>query len=1090
MIFLPTESSDRGRTPKMRTVPNPDKERNPKMKKRFPAFLLALLLLCSVCFATTLSVLAASNDNDYKNELWMMLGQNRIMVRGTADTSAGAPFSPENAQDTAYLPLDAVAKYAGATVSEDGSARILTRGTDKYRLTVGSTAWQKNGKDQVPFQKAVYQKDGVTYVSILSASALFGYRYYFDRDIGLVVLSAQAISYKTNDKTSLALEIKKSALFLFDHPTGEQVFADVTANVGAGAHPRLLVDGDRFDTLRALWLTLDAEEDPITDPDEIRLRAWVGQRVAEYGRAFDRYFVNVTGEEDPDTLDPDVPTTPGTYAKEILTLTYRQPYYFYTADGTRLLGLGGKNISKSDKYGRKINVKIVFASDGSLLTNIKDASGKPVTALYDERGYRVTSSSTYETTDALGNVKTGNKDYTIYGEGSDVGGRLGTASSLGGFARNLAFAYQITREKKYAEAVYQCLRLLDTYEHWGTNHFLNCADTASPVSVAFDWTYHAFDDEPAKRDEMARILYEKAVYMAYIIKKGRPQDGIHFDSKANTYNYYAMSNNWNTVCNSGIILSALALFEYDEYRSVAATVTGAGLESLATCLLQYAPDGAYIESPSYWDYGTTTYMVLLAGLESAAGTTYGYKDTVGLYKSFYFAQHITSPSGYYWNYHDSNRGKTARGMFYYASCLWDDPNLAAFRDTELGERGTGGLYDMLFYTPGLASGAEGSGAAPLDYYMKGIETVTMRSAWEGTDYTFAGLHAGSNVVSHGDHDSGNFYLEMGGKLWFGDPGCEDYNVNGYWSTTKRYQYYRKSQESHNTIVINNMPYGQTHNTEYEKHAIITDFVTEKDGSYAVADMTPQYGSSCTSGKRGLLFTNSRRTVVVQDEITFSSPTSLTWLAAPNLEEGALSIAQDGRVAYLTYMDTYGKRVMLRITLLSEDTSLTFTTVTGTLLPNTIVKSDSNPKASEAKTRLAIKANDVTTFDVAVVFEMVSAKDNVVGYRKTAIADWEITDDEWLKKAQEEYENSKPNQIYSTGDLVMAVKEIEQASYAERPALIARAYAIYLDMDKNDKTAVTYMKKYREYLTDINAMIRQTNAEFIKYNGEILSRGTR
>ena len=250
-------------------------------------------------------------------------------------------------------------------------------------------------------------------------------------------------------------------------------------------------------------------------------------------------------------------------------------------------------------------------------------------------------------------------------------------------------------------------------------------------------------------------------------------------------------------------------------------------------------------------------------------------------------------------------------------------------------------------------------------------------------------------------------------------------------------------------------------------------------------MTPQYGPSCTSGKRGLLFTNSRRTVVVQDEITFSSPTSLTWLAAPNLEEGALSIAQDRRTAYLTYMDTYGKRVMLRITLLSKDTSLTFTKVEGTLLPNTIVKSDSNPKASEAKTRLAIKANDVTTFDVAVVFEMVSAKDNVVGYRKTAIADWKITDDEWLKK-----ENSKPNQIYSTGDLVMAVKEIEQASYAERPALIAKAYAIYLDMDKNDKTAATYMKKYREYLTDINAMIRQTNAEFIKYNGEILSRGAR
>ena len=73
---------------------------------------------------------------------------------------------------------------------------------------------------------------------------------------------------------------------------------------------------------------------------------------------------------------------------------------------------------------------------------------------------------------------------------------------------------------------------------------------------------------------------------------------------------------------------------------------------------------------------------------------------------------------------------------------------------------------------------------------------------------------------------------------------------------------------------------------------------------------------------------------------------------------------------------------------------------------------------------------------------------------------------------------------------MAVKEIEKASYAERPALIARSYVIYLDMDKEDKLAATYIKKYRDYLTDINAMIREANAGFIKFNGEVLSRGTR
>ncbi len=702
----------------------------------------------------------------------------------------------------------------------------------------------------------------------------------------------------------------------------------------------------------------------------------------------------------------------------------------------------------------------------------------------------MTSSSTYEKTDSLGFVTTEEKDYTYYGEGSDVGGRLGTAASLGNFARNLAFAYQITREQKYAEAAYRCILLLDDYEHWGSNHFLNCADTASPVSLAIDWTYHAFDDEPEKRDEMARILYEKGLYMGYISVLGRPQDGIHPDSKVDGYYYHNRTNNWNTVCNAGMILSALTLFEYDEYREAAATVTGTGLESLVNCLPQYAPDGAYIESPGYWYYGTYTYMILLSALENTAGTTYGYKDTIGLHESYYFAQHITSPSGYYWNYHDSSRAKMSRDFFYCASRLWQDPNLAAFRDEDLGTDGIGTIFDILFYTPELSE-AEGE-SADLDYYMKGIETVTMRSSWSGDDYIFTGLHAGANVAAHADHDSGNFYLEMGGHLWFGDAGAEDYNVNGYWSTTKRYRYYRKSQEAHNTIIIRSsaLPYGQTHNTEYQKHATITDFVTEENGSYAVADMTVQYGSTCTSGKRGLLFTNSRRTVVLQDEITFSSPTSLTWLAAPNLNECSLNISEDGYVAYLSKLNSTGKRILLRATLLSEDKSLKFEAVEGKQLSNTIDNS-SDPKASYSQKRLAVKADNVTSFDIAVVFEIVKAKDDVTGYQKCAIADWEITDDEWLKKEQADYDGTKPNKVYGTGDLVAAIKEIEEAeSYEERYRLIAGAYVIYLDMDKNDKFAQTYIKKYKDYLVEINAMVREANAAFEKFNGEVLSKNNK
>ena len=60
----------------------------------------------------------------------------------------------------------------------------------------------------------------------------------------------------------------------------------------------------------------------------------------------------------------------------------------------------------------------------------------------------------------------------------------------------------------------------------------------------------------------------------------------------------------------------------------------------------------------------------------------------------------------------------------------------------------------------------------------------MRSSWE-TGAIFTGLHVGPNVVTHGDIDCGNFYLEMGGVLWFGDPGSENYNIGNYFSNSYR-----------------------------------------------------------------------------------------------------------------------------------------------------------------------------------------------------------------------------------------------------------------------------------------------------------------
>lgn len=412
------------------------------MKKRCLSFLLAAVLLLSVFAATALSVLAADASRDYLHELWFLVGKERAMSRGTVAVCPGAPFSPEASPETAYLPLETVAAYAGASVERTGDEITLVRGEDTCTLTVGSAAWKKNGAEMAPFLLDVLSEDGVVYISILTATAIFGLQSYFDRDVGLVVLSERSIVYRTGDQNTLKIEVENASLFLFEYPSGAEIFANTAQTIGEGTYPRLLVGQDRFDTLSALWHRLSDEEDPLTDEDEIRLANWVYNRVRLTGKSFSGNFLEITGEEQTEEdADAALPSEPGIYPKDSFTLYYRHPYYFYTADGERLLGLGGKTIHKQDGYGRRIDIESVFLSDGSLRTDLTDADGEPLEAIYDERGYRVLSKNSCESISALGDVKVMEKDYSYYGEGNDVGGRLNTSVNLANFARDLAFAY-------------------------------------------------------------------------------------------------------------------------------------------------------------------------------------------------------------------------------------------------------------------------------------------------------------------------------------------------------------------------------------------------------------------------------------------------------------------------------------------------------------------------------------------------------------------------------------------------------------------------------------------------------------------------
>lgn len=675
----------------------------------------------------------------------------------------------------------------------------------------------------------------------------------------------------------------------------------------------------------------NGEEDP-------RLHRYIAEEMRKADEFFDKYFV-VGKDGKPEWKDRDA------------YLSTRDPYYCYDENENPIV--------KRDSVGRVLPVTSYTSPDGSY-------------------------------TDSCEN-----------GDGVDVGIRLNEAPRTAASLRSFAFAWQMTGDGRYVDAFCIIALRLAVWPTWGEGHFLNCADTCSPYATGLDWIWHALDDRKEERDRMLEALYRLGVMRGYYTSKSvyeKLGDAVYPHLAVSTRagdcdRFYHRNNNWNTVCTSGITLAALTLFDIPEYREKSLYTVSELFTTLPLSFLPYAPDGSYSEGAGYWGYGTNTLYRMCAALWETLGDDYGFMDIGGLDKSCYFAFYIANGSGTQWNFHDGNCAGMDYSFFYFNAKYYHNPDYAYLRDRLADAGSKTWLEDVLYYDASMTDGAK---VPALDHLMKGSNTATMRSGWD-KDATYAGLHAGANLMPHSDMDSGNFIIEMGGTRWFSDYGSENYNVGGYWSDDTRYRYYRKSPEGHSTVSIRSeeLPYGQVRNHAADPCAKIVRTVSLSDRALAVADMTPQFGPTCTSAKRALMLFDERKKVLVRDEITFSSPTSLAWTGILRVDAMVPTVTDDGRTVLIHYGDK-----TLRVTMHTPDPVLRFVILpsgSDPFLPAVMSKnSPANlredgsyryPLLSDTGTRLAVFADQVTEFTFAVTVEMISSDDTpATAYDDSAIDD--------------------------------------------------------------------------------------------------------
>lgn len=418
---------------------------------------------------------------------------------------------------------------------------------------------------------------------------------------------------------------------------------------------------------------------------------------------------------------------------------------------------------------------------------------------------------------------------------------------------SLAMAYRWTGDERFAEAAIGEMLIAARFKDWNPSHFLDTAEMTTALAIGYDWLYDAI--EPDDRTEIRQSIVRMGL-----------NEGLRVYEKGGWWT--TGDNNWNQVCNGGMLMGALAIAE-DE-PELAARVMDFARKSIPHGLRPYSPSGAYPEGPAYWQYGTTYTCLTIQALSTALGSDLGLSSFPGLDVTGDYRMHTLGPTALYFNYADAGAGSRLSSAMWILAQTYDNPTYSRWHVKRLQSVLAGSTDDLKakrldrFFPLEIAFyrrvGASAEEPRPsLDAMFRGRQDVaTMRGAWNDASAAYVGFKGGDNSANHGHMDIGSFVFDAGGVRWAVDLGSDNYNLPGYFGG-RRWSYYRLNNRSHNTLVVDDK-------LQNAKAVCgIVAFHSSEDRAAAIVDMTDAYAGQVKSAKRGIELVD-RRALHVRDEV--------------------------------------------------------------------------------------------------------------------------------------------------------------------------------------------------------------------------------
>jgi hypothetical protein len=341
-------------------------------------------------------------------------------------------------------------------------------------------------------------------------------------------------------------------------------------------------------------------------------------------------------------------------------------------------------------------------------------------------------------------------------------------------------------------------------------------------------------------------------------------------------------NNWNAVCNQGVVGAALAV---DADTGRLAKLLVLLRKSLPFYLSGFGKDGASSEGPSYWGYGFGWFTVLNEQLENRSGGRLSLVEgDAHVQQIARYGPAVSLPGFNFVNFSDS----APTGILNPATLTYLGDRLqeescriqGGINYRRLAETGltlNAGRADFFYFARlflRCPSELPGTLQAPQDDTLFGDLGVVIVHGRDNTGALWdLAAKAGHNFEHHNHNDCGSYVLNINGVRLISEIGAPEY-VKDYFDgpNVARYQFLAARTRGHSLPVINGCE--QAYGREFNSH-FVTCEIGRPHVSFSI-DATKAYPAEagCTRFLRRFSLDKQAGRLEVQDDFELAAPSPI------------------------------------------------------------------------------------------------------------------------------------------------------------------------------------------------------------------------